>query len=1240
VCSKLNITRDACVLQRRKEGFRPTGDELRLLHDVSRDLQKQVATSEADQSSVLKALEDPQQQRYVVRAGVSLSVMQRLAEMVREWSPWGAKTRDVAAHFVKPYTLLEDDANCRFYELLAEEEVGRPDYFVSHMQDAIFVDVVESIRSKLSNCNPAEVFLWMDIFAVNQHNLLADLELLQACLLATRLGTLMVMQPSVERGEHDLPLTPLTRVWCIYELWSTLRLRDPSLLEVQQAALEQSQWDSIVAGLDVATCSSFSLEDKNKIMDMVARKAGGAQRLNSDVRVLFTLQPLFFDEHIRSMLQAAGDQVSLTPVREALGYKQHLVWLQGTGGSGKSTVSAALTVSQKELTEERWVVLSHFTKHNDTSTQDACRAAATMAYQLYNHFPDQLGPHYARFSPRAVSLMTPEEALEELLLGAVSCLDEAGTAFRLCFLVDALDEGLNQAQVDFCETGRSQSTATLKKCLENGILRMARMLITSLQKKAALHKVVLTSRVPKPGSSEEYIHRMLGDLGGCVIDVADCMPLDKTAERVALEAPSDWDRGLLHSAAGGSLVYYRLVQEIIRKAPADVAAPPSLEAAYTAYLEGVLGLRPPGKAAAGEQQAQALTLLQLLTAAREPMTAAHLMKHHGFKQRDIDRLGVLFKQGLDFRVYALHKTVQDFFAGRLPSQTSGAAWTLDPRGGHALLAKALAKEVEGGGAGRPSRYALRHAVHHSVAACDCELLDDVAGNPSYWEYCYQAGETHAVLDVLRVREPSAVVSDVARSLRKAHAELSEWPHMVRQRLYDTPSETHFARRTRSMNLQPAGRFLMPTPQHWPPELAVLKGHTNRVYSVAVSADGSTVVSGSNDRTVRLWDTATGKQKAVLEGHTHWVASVAVSADGSRVVSGSHDKTVRLWDAATGKQQAVLEGHNDWVTSVAVTADGSMVVSGSRDKTVRLWDSATGKQKAVLDGHTNWVTSVAVGVDGSTVVSGSQDGTVWLWDAATGKQQAELKGHTKRVASVAVSADGSMVVSGSYDKTVRLWDAATGKQKAVLEGHANRVTSVAVSVNGSTMVSGSDDKTVLLWNITTGKQQRALKEHTDKVNSVAVSADGSTVVSGSDDNTVRLWNAATGKQTRALTKHTDFVTSVAVSADGSTVVSGSHDNTVRLWDAATGKQKAVLEGHTDFVTSVAVSADGSTVASGSHDNTVRLWDASTGKQKAVLEGHSNWVISVAVSADVSTVVSGSRDKTVRLWDAAMGKQKAV
>ncbi|THU80992.1 WD40 repeat-like protein [Dendrothele bispora CBS 962.96] len=422
----------------------------------------------------------------------------------------------------------------------------------------------------------------------------------------------------------------------------------------------------------------------------------------------------------------------------------------------------------------------------------------------------------------------------------------------------------------------------------------------------------------------------------------------------------------------------------------------------------------------------------------------------------------------------------------------------------------------------------------------------------------------------------------------------------------------------------------------------LKGHTNWVRSVAFCQDGSRVVSGSRDGTVKIWNAKTGKLKLELKNdtdwmnpgwvHTGWVRSVAFSQDGNRVVSGSDDKTVKIWNAETGNMEFELKGHTGSVNSVAFSQDGRRVVSGSNDETVRIWNVVKGEMEFVMQGHTRWVYSVAFSQNGRRVVSGSEDKTVRIWNAEKGEMEFELKGHTDSVFSVGLSQDESRIVSGSGDNTVRIWNAPIEGMKFELKRHINPAWSVGFSWDGNKVVSGSDDNAVRIWNVVKGEMEFELRGHTRKVTSVAFSQDNSRIVSGSADKTVRIWNAVKGEMMFELQGHTDWVESVEFSQDGNRVVSGSNDNAVRIWNVVKGEMEFELQGHTRKVTSVAFSQDNSRIVSGSADKTVRIWNAEKGEIVFELQGHTTWVRSVAFSQDGSRVVSASIDNTVLIWNA--------
>ena len=284
----------------------------------------------------------------------------------------------------------------------------------------------------------------------------------------------------------------------------------------------------------------------------------------------------------------------------------------------------------------------------------------------------------------------------------------------------------------------------------------------------------------------------------------------------------------------------------------------------------------------------------------------------------------------------------------------------------------------------------------------------------------------------------------------------------------------------------------------------------------------------------------------LTGHSSYVNTLAISPDGQTLVSGSADKTIKIWNLSTGQEIRSLKGHSHPINYIAISPDGQTLVSGSADKTIKIWNLSTGQEIRTLKGHSNPVNSIAISSDWQTLVSGSADKTIKIWNLSTGQEIRTLKGDFSYVNTITISPDGQTLASGSADKIIKIWNLSMGQEIRTLRGHSSYVNTIAISPDGQTLVSGSADKTIKIWNLSTGQEIRTLRGHGSWVKSLAISSDGQSLVSGSADNTIKIWNLSTGREIHSLTGHSNHVNSLAISSDGQIIVSGSGDNTIKIW----------------------------------------------------------------------------------------------
>ena len=301
---------------------------------------------------------------------------------------------------------------------------------------------------------------------------------------------------------------------------------------------------------------------------------------------------------------------------------------------------------------------------------------------------------------------------------------------------------------------------------------------------------------------------------------------------------------------------------------------------------------------------------------------------------------------------------------------------------------------------------------------------------------------------------------------------------------------------------------------------VLHAHSGVVTTLDFSPDGSTLVNGSEDGILRLWNTETAQaQEAIFTGDNRWIRAAAFLPDGIAYINRvSSEGRVHLWHATGGTQ--TLLTLPDFFGTAAFSPDGRTLASTNGNDAILLWDLATGERRAILEGHIHWIFELAFSPDGKTLASGGGDKAVLLWDVASGQHRATLDkqertgGRRDDVFALAFSPDSKTLASSGTYGPIQLWDVNTLQRLSTLRGHTGEVGALAFSPDGKTLASGSWDGTILLWEASTFQTDEPqesptaiLKGHTKDITQLTFSPDSKTLASGGWDGIILLWELA-------------------------------------------------------------------------------------------------------------------------------------
>lgn len=302
----------------------------------------------------------------------------------------------------------------------------------------------------------------------------------------------------------------------------------------------------------------------------------------------------------------------------------------------------------------------------------------------------------------------------------------------------------------------------------------------------------------------------------------------------------------------------------------------------------------------------------------------------------------------------------------------------------------------------------------------------------------------------------------------------------------------------------------PISQNWK-YIGTIFGHSTRVLSLAVSPDGKTLASSSENGTIKWWNLDFTQVKTgsitlpskSLPGSESAINSIAFTPDGKVLISGDRDGRIDCWDLNTGKLQNSLLAHTEAIKSIGISSDGYFIASTGEEKNIKVWRFHN-QELVYTFGEKDWINAIAFCPTNQVIASGGKNQNVKLWSLRTGKIIQTLEWHSGAVYHLAFSPDGKILAAGGSGRKIQLWNWQTGELINSLISNLYGVRSLCFSPDGQILASGGEDTTIKLWYWQTEKLLASFPHHIQLVSSLAFSADSKFLISGSHDKSIKFW----------------------------------------------------------------------------------------------------------------------------------------
>ncbi len=283
-------------------------------------------------------------------------------------------------------------------------------------------------------------------------------------------------------------------------------------------------------------------------------------------------------------------------------------------------------------------------------------------------------------------------------------------------------------------------------------------------------------------------------------------------------------------------------------------------------------------------------------------------------------------------------------------------------------------------------------------------------------------------------------------------------------------------------------------------------------------------------------------------HKASVSSVVLSNDNQFLITGSYDKTIKIWQFNTGQIIHTLSGHSKAITCLAINDNNQTIISGSKDSTIRFWDI---KQRKIVktfgglfSGHSKDIVSLVLDDKNNILISASTDKSIKIWDLGKNKEIKHIDSKLSQVTNLALDRSQGYFCNSGLEKQIRIRNSTTGEVIRSLRGDA-AVTALTFSNDGSLLATGEINRKIRILDTNTRKIIKTFVGHTDRISSLIFSSDSKQLISGSWDRSIKIWDIEKEIELETLTSHQDRVLCLATTSNGK-IISGSQDSTIKIW----------------------------------------------------------------------------------------------